>query len=232
MIAPENLRAFMRGFYGYGSYGAKYWFIGPEEGGQSSVGDLARRIDVWCARGEHEIEDSLAFHEALNHTRWFGEAPKRQATWARLSQILLTAEGRPCANRDILEYQGTRLGRWGGDTLVAELMPLPAKNTTTWYASGLNMPELISRKDYQAVIRPRRIAHLKQRILEHQPHVVIFYGARHLIPGLLGIDFEPQKASDAGWLGRTRLLAMKHPTAFGARREDFDEVARSIAIKT
>jgi len=222
MIAPENLRAFMRGFYGYGSYGAKYWFIGPEEGGQSSVGDLARRVDVWRARGEHEIEDSLAFHEALNHTGWFGEAPKRQATWARLSQILLTAEGRPCANKDILEYQGTRLGRWGGETLVAELMPLPAKNTATWYANELEMPELRSRKEYRAVIRPRRIAHLKQRIFEHQPRVVIFYGARRSIPNILGVDFEPGKTSDTGRLGSTLLVGMQHPTAFGAHREDFD----------
>ena len=228
MIDPEHVRAYMRGFYGYGSYSARYWFIGLEEGGASSVSDLKGRIDVWRALGEHEVEDLSAFHQAMGSGSWFGATPKRQATWARLIQILLAAEGRPSSSEDILQYQSTRLGRSNGESLLAELMPLPAKNLNTWYASELNLPELRSRSDYRKAIAPGRIAHLKEKIVQHQPHAVIFYGARRGWPQLLDIDFEPGNACDRGRLGPTRLLAMKHPAAYGVRREEWESVARSI----
>jgi hypothetical protein len=88
MIDPDHVRAYMHGFYGYGSYAAKYWFIGLEEGGATSVSDLKKRIDVWRTLGGLEIEDLHAFHEALGSAPWFGATAKRQATWERLIQIL------------------------------------------------------------------------------------------------------------------------------------------------
>jgi len=116
MIDPARLRAFMHGFYGYGCYDAKYWFIGQEEGGASSVSALAARVDAWHERGAREIEDLQAFHAELRSTRWFGAKAKRQATWARLIQIVLMAEGRPCTNLDVLRYQSSDLGRPNGET--------------------------------------------------------------------------------------------------------------------
>ena len=68
MIEPGDLRAFMRGFYGYGRYEANYWFIGLEEGGASSISDLAKRLETWRLLGSHEIEDLSAFHLALGST--------------------------------------------------------------------------------------------------------------------------------------------------------------------
>jgi|SRR6185436_13412258 len=84
MIDPDRVLAYMHGFYGYGTYAAKYWFIGLEEGGATSGSDLTRRIDVWHTLGGLEIEDLYAFHEALGSVSWFGATAKRQATWARL----------------------------------------------------------------------------------------------------------------------------------------------------
>ena len=231
MIDPDDLRAFMRGFYGYGSYQARYWFIGQEEGGASSVTELTRRVDLWSARGRCEVDDLHAFLQGLKFTKWIDAPPKRQVTWARLVQILLTAEGRPCAKEDMLRYQAEELGRSHGETLIAELMPLPARNLRTWYGNELNLPELRSRREYMTAVRPHRIAHLKEKISEYQPEIVIFYGARRWWPGLLGIEFEHDMSCDYSRLGRTRLLTMKHPAAFGARREDFDEVARAIMRK-
>jgi len=108
-------------------------------------------------------------------------------------------------------------------------MPLSAKNTATWYADELSLPELRSRREYIAAIRPHRIAHLKEMLWEHQPQVVIFYGRRRSWPGLIGLTFERGDACDHGRLGRTLLLAMNHPTAYGVPRDMFGEVARSIA---
>jgi len=228
MISPAEVRSFMYGFYGYGRYQANYWFVGLEEGGAGAIDDLRKRIEVWRRLGSHEVADLYDFHEGLGSNPWFGAKARRQSTWARLIQIVLTAEGRSSTNEEILRYQTTRLGRSGGETLLTELMPLPAKNLGTWYANGLNIPELRSRTEYTALVGPRRIAHLKQSIAEHQPHVAIFYGARRSWPDLLGLDFERDTSCDRAVLGRTLLLTMKHPTAYGARREEFDEVARAI----
>ena len=228
MIDTDDIRAFMGGFYGYGRYETNYWFVGLEEGGARTINDLSKRVDVWRRLGSHEVADLYEFHEELGPNPWFGAKPRRQSTWARLIQIVLTAEGRSATNDDILQYQTTRLGRSDGETLLTELMPLPAKNLSTWYAHGLNIPELRSRTEYTARVRPRRIAHLKKRIAEHQPRVVVFYGARRWWPDFLGIPFLSGRSCDHAFLGQTLLLTMKPPTAYGARREDFDEVARSM----
>src|SRR5438874_12056489 len=55
---------------GHRRYEADYWFIGLEEGGASSIGDLAKRIEVWRQLGSREIEDVYAFHDALGFTDW------------------------------------------------------------------------------------------------------------------------------------------------------------------
>jgi hypothetical protein len=121
------------------------------------------------------------------------------------------------------------LGRSNGETLLAELMPLPAKNITTWYANDLNILELRSRREYREALAPARIAHLKGKILQHQPHVAIFYGARRAWPRLLDINFRAGDACDCSRLGGTLLLTMKHPAAHGVRREEWEAVAHSIA---
>jgi hypothetical protein len=229
MIDPDALRDFMHGFHGYGGYDAKYWFVGLEEGGASSVDDLAKRIAAWRRLGSAETEDLYEFHREIGFTGWFGASPKRQATWARLVQIVLMAEGRRCEAQDIVRYQADNLGRVDGETLLSEALPLPAKNLTTWYAEAVDLPELRSRREYTRVTRPPRIAHLKQRISEKQPRSVIFYGAQRSWPSLLGLDFERCGTYDRTRLGSTLLLTMKHPTAWGARADDFAEVARAVA---
>jgi hypothetical protein len=37
----------MRGFHGYGNLGAKYWFIGLEEGGGTSLDEVRLRLKTW-----------------------------------------------------------------------------------------------------------------------------------------------------------------------------------------
>jgi hypothetical protein len=127
MIDPEELRAFMHSFYGYGNYDARYWFIGLEEGGVSSADDLTKRIAAWRRHDSAETQDLYEFHREIDFTGWFGERPKRQATWARLVQIVLMAEGRRCEAEDIVRYQADHLGRVDGETLLSEALPLPGE---------------------------------------------------------------------------------------------------------
>jgi hypothetical protein len=60
MIDTEDLRAFIQGFFGYGSYGARYWFIGLEECGASSIKELHDRIQAWRSLGSSSVFATFA----------------------------------------------------------------------------------------------------------------------------------------------------------------------------
>lgn len=47
MVEQQLLKTFMSRFYGYGSWSAKYWFIGMEEGGGDSEEEIERRMMTW-----------------------------------------------------------------------------------------------------------------------------------------------------------------------------------------
>lgn len=69
MFKDEILEAFISGFYGYGNYGARLWFIGMEEGGGGSREQIARRLDAWDKRGRNELEDVVDYHRVLSRGR-------------------------------------------------------------------------------------------------------------------------------------------------------------------
>ena len=56
------LRAFMRGFYGYGTYRGRYWFVGKEEG--SAFAEAERRLRIWSERGRCEFEALSDYHRS------------------------------------------------------------------------------------------------------------------------------------------------------------------------
>ena len=88
-----NVQQFIDGFLGYGSLEAPIWFVGLEEWGGKSAEELLRRIEIWRQLGATPAVDLFEFHRDLNRDEFFGPKPKRQATWARISQMMLAAEG-------------------------------------------------------------------------------------------------------------------------------------------
>ena len=51
MLDSELVEHFIVNFVGYGNVAAPYWFIGMEEGGDSSDESLAHRLSLWRDRG-------------------------------------------------------------------------------------------------------------------------------------------------------------------------------------
>jgi hypothetical protein len=62
MLNHALLNDYMKVFYGYGSWKAKYWFVGIEEGGGKTFEEVTRRLDTWDRRGRRDIEDIREFH--------------------------------------------------------------------------------------------------------------------------------------------------------------------------
>jgi hypothetical protein len=45
-VDAQLVRDFLAGFFGYGHVGAKYWFIGLEEGAIADLWEFDRRLQV------------------------------------------------------------------------------------------------------------------------------------------------------------------------------------------
>jgi hypothetical protein len=55
------LRSYAIKYYGYGHYGAPFWFVGMEEGGGDAIERVRARLTAWDTRGRRELEDLEPF---------------------------------------------------------------------------------------------------------------------------------------------------------------------------
>ena len=99
------LESYIEGFYGYGRYLAKYWFVGIEPGGGKSVAEVVSRIQGWYDRGGNELEDLVSPARPGSGSRWFRPPYPLEPTWARLIRVVLSAEDRGPTTEQIREYQ-------------------------------------------------------------------------------------------------------------------------------
>jgi hypothetical protein len=213
MMEREGLRAFMQGFYGYGTYSAPLWFIGIEEGGGNSCDEIERRIAAWDAHGRPEVDDLVRFHEAAKVAI---DTANPQSTWGPLIRLVLTAKNIPATPAAILEYQGKRLGRSGGETCLLELLPLPKRNAQDWrYDVWTDLPELRNRAQYERSSIPHRSDSIIRMLNDNRPRVAVFYGRRKFWRQrlkLAGSFANPM--FDATTIGATIVVLTDHPVAW------------------
>lgn len=88
---------------------------------------------------------------------------------------MLRLEGSEPTTRNIRTYQAEKLGRFAGNTLLTELMPIPKSKVRHWDYEEL-IPQFASREEYYRVVKPRRIELIRVFIEGHKPRVVIGYG--------------------------------------------------------
>ena len=227
MLDEALLESFMNGFYGYGTWSAKYWFVGMEEGGGSSIAEVAARLETWNHRGRPEVDDLFEFCKSTGIKQWFGPNAKRQATWAQLCRVALIANAQSVERENIIEYQNTRLARREGETALLELLPLPSTKTTAWIYSGVtSLPFLNSRRGYEEFIRPGRLRQLRENIAIHRPRAVVFYGNRYFWKNELVL--KSGEYFDTNTSGSTLLIATAHPTAWGKANDRFAAIGHLI----
>jgi hypothetical protein len=171
------LRPYADTFYGYGHYGAPFWFVGMEEGGGDVIERVHARLRAWDTRGGQELEDLKPFSRAFGEGRWFdGPRPRLQPTWSRLIRILLAAEGRDLSRESVRRYQAEQLGRSAGDTALLELLPLPSPSAGQWnYGDWSPLPQLVTRPLYRQYYSSRRADYLRGKREERRPVAVLYY---------------------------------------------------------
>jgi hypothetical protein len=230
VLEPELLQDFIRGFYGYGNLGAKYWFIGLEEGGGTSIEEVRLRLETWRTLGRPLLADLHEFHERASINRWSGARPPLQSTWKQLIRVVLSAEGQPTETEAIRAYQRDLLGRRIGNTALVELLPLTSPSTAEWLYTSVGLEIIRDRASYSVSILDARISAIRNLIAAHHPPIVLFYGLnrREIWSSIAGCPFV-DSGSFAFHSDKATLFVMtKHPVAWGARNVEFQAAGRFI----
>lgn len=232
MTYDNLLEEFAHKFYGYGNIGADYWLIGMEEGGGNSFYEVTKRLDVWVERGKRELEDIAEFHEAIGIKQYFNKGNKLQNTWNKLIRIILSVSNNHVSRQQILDYQRLVFARKDSDTCLMELLPLPSPSTDKWiYGEHSQISYLASRDKYRTTCLQWRIPHLRKRIQEYQPRVVIFYGTtyREYWYKLIQGKFETiSEGVELCQKDKTLSLIVKHPASYGLRNKYLEGVGQLI----
>jgi hypothetical protein len=233
VINAELLVDYMTRFVGFGSPRASVWFIGLEQGGGENLGELQRRLAAWVESGADAFADFPDYCARLGDSRWHGPTARVQPTLGKLVRLFLAFNGTPISTKVVREYQASAFGTRHGDTVIAELMPLPSRNVSEWIYSGIaGVPALATREAYTQQYRRLRTGLLHAAIAAAAPHVVVFVGFTALDSWaqVAGVTFKRKADAYCATAGRTEFVVVKHPTAFGAKNEYFETVGRELAV--
>jgi hypothetical protein len=210
-------------FIGFGRLDADVWFLGMEEAGGGEA-NIRTRLKF------RPVMDNAEAHKMLDVTHLHWGKRKIQRTWRGMCYIMLCLDGTEPTTQNIREYQAEKLGRYGGNSLLTELMPIPKPKVQRWDYEEF-IPQFASREEYYSVVRPRRVAMLRGLIDEYNPRIVIGYGKafwkdyRKLFEGS---ESKQEGQFQTAVCGDTLLILTGH---FAARSMNgrFDELATIIS---
>jgi len=166
-ISDKELEHLLK-FIGYGRLGARVWFLGMEEAG-GGEGNIRARLKFRL------VEDCAEAHRILGITKHHWGRKVIQRTWRGMCYIMLRLEGEGVDTESIRHYQADQLGRFGSNSLLCELLPIPKPSIHAWGYENF-IPQYASREEYYAIVKPRRIKLYKKLLKEHTPKTVIGYG--------------------------------------------------------
>ena len=193
LIEAKALQYWLDNFYGYGSWQAKFWFVGYEESGGDLPEEVAEKLNYFCALKDSgtpalcdvrelyrqivfRIDGPRAEKFATFHDHRFGNNATLHGAWKNLIAFAHGYQNKKLP--DLLEYQKKS---FASSTIPTEalihLYPLPAHNHAWYYAwLDLPFPFLKSRTLYQEHVYPDRIKCILQNVITHRPEVVVMYG--------------------------------------------------------
>ena len=118
-------------WFGYGRWGAPFWFVGKEPGGT----DEPEQYASWLRLGGSELIDCRAHDldcaESEDSMMWHGRGGRLQPTWRPLIALLLAYQGASEYDKDaVWRYQDERWGSATGETALVELSAVAAPSTS------------------------------------------------------------------------------------------------------
>lgn len=199
IIEEKPLTHWIDNFYGYGSWHARSWFIGYEEGGGELPEEVADKL-TYFYKVHAQADGTLCdIRELYKHVavRWDGPKASlfnnlyeyrfdsdaiQHGAWKNL--ISFVHGYRDEKLPDLLAYQQhTFLSPTAHNEALIQLYPLPSPHTHSWYYSWLDFPQLgflKSRTLYQEHVYQRRIHTILSNISTYKPEVVLMYGMENI----------------------------------------------------
>lgn len=215
-----------REWFGFGRWGAPYWFIGMEPGGD----DCPEIYTSWYQLGATSLLDAKEHEQDYNklvpteqQTRFFAKRPKiQQWTWQPLIHITLGFTG---SDEDSHIYQRDRFGSASdeGEMAVLELSAIAAK--TFVFAD-------------QAKYQAGRIISLRHLLVTHEPTIAVFYGLGYSeqYEKIAGGEFKKVAVAtfdEVGFCqsGKTLCVLIPHPVAVRKPYDEWHELGIRLALK-
>ncbi|MBX2970420.1 MAG: hypothetical protein KF803_13710 [Cyclobacteriaceae bacterium] len=199
LIEEKLLNYWIENFYGYGSWKARFWFVGYEESGGDAPEEVAEKINYLYTTGAtssgptlcdiRELYQQVAFRIdgprakkfTTFHDHRFGQQATLHGAWKNLIAFVHGYQARELP--DLLTYQQHSFAAPSAQTeALIQLYPLPAHNHA-WYYAWLDLPQLPflkSRTLYQDYLYPTRIRTILENTRAYKPEVVLMYGMENI----------------------------------------------------
>jgi hypothetical protein len=194
-IEEKALKHWIDNFYGYGSWHARIWFIGYEEGGGDLPEEVAEKLTYFNNVHQSDQRTTLCdIRELYRHVTIRLDGPKAQlfttlhdyrfghhalqhGAWKNL--IGFEHGYRDEKLPDLLTHQKNLfLSPSVNNEALIQLYPLPSPHNHAWYYSWLDLPQfsyLKSRTLYQEQVYESRIQRILENISTYKPEVVLMY---------------------------------------------------------
>lgn len=194
LIEEKALKYWIDNFYGYGSWCARFWFVGFEESGGDVPEEVAGKLNYFynlqapntptlCDIRElyryvpFQVNGPRAVKFSNLNDHRFGSNAILHGAWKNLIAFEHGYKGQKLP--DLLTYQKNSFALPSAlNEALISLYPLPAHNHA-WYYAWLELPQftfLKSRALYQDYVYPGRIHNILKNISVYKPEVVLMYG--------------------------------------------------------
>jgi hypothetical protein len=200
LIEEKALRHWIDNYYGYGSWEARIWLVGYEEGDGDLPEDVAEKLGYFYKvhpPGTHaalcDIRDLYRRVTFRSHGRKAGMFTNRydyrfgrnailNGLWKNLIAFVHGYNDRELP--DSLEYQKSAFASPAekSETLI-RLYPLPSPHNHAWYYSWLDLPQLDflkGRASYKAHVYHNRMDTIRSNIRTNKPDLVLMYGMNNI----------------------------------------------------
>ena len=196
LIEEEALRHWIDNFYGYGSWSARFWFIGYEEGGGELPEEVAEKVNYFYKAHNAATRGTLCdIRDLYKHVsiRWdgpkaglygnryeyrFGGNATQNGIWKNLIAFAHGYKNEELP--DLLAYQKQTFALPSAESeALIPLYPLPAPHSHAWYYSWLDLPQLAflkSRRLYEEHVYQRRMHTILSNVSAYRPELVLMYG--------------------------------------------------------
>lgn len=196
LINEKALKHWIYNFYGYGSWHARIWFIGYEEGGGDLPEEVAEKLNYFYNVHPPDTQVSLCnIRELYRHVTVSLDGRKAglftnlhdyrfdnnailHGVWKNLIIFVHSYRGEKIP--DLLEYQKNLFAQPSAhNEALIQLYPLPSPHNHAWYYSWLDLPQfsfLKSRTLYQEQVYQSRMHYILSNIATYKPEIILMYG--------------------------------------------------------